>query len=458
MVPTQFKPLIGTCNFHWSPIEKVSNIKLVRTYIASGWIWTPHGLYIQPMKQAQDQFLGLDDYFFAMKAKGVQVLACINQSPVWLNGFPHWDSSNDYPPIKPGANRLDPASYADYASFWWQITARYGRKKWSADKLRLDPALERWTNDGTQQPKSGLDYLKYVEIGNEWDKWWKLGSPESGQYMTPEELATMLHVVYRAVKDADPSMQVVMPGLTNFNLPYLQKMFEYIDQNGWEWPMDVINVHHYSSLGNLPGVHPPTWKINEACAPEEDKDFESIKGVVQFAKSLKKPVWVTECGYDTTPNSPNAPHSVPWVINEVLQGQWLLRTILLYRSLGVDRVYGFNFNDEPSAENGGQFVSSGLVRNKAHNYQPKVSYYIIVAALQTLHGLNFSKRLNIDGVAALQFGTLSKGVIAYWSPTATGKSFQAKVAGKLVTVNESVQYMATSLNVVAPSKQLPNKS
>lgn len=458
MVPIQFKPLIGTCNFHWSPIDKVSNIKLVRTYIASGWIWTPEGLYIQPMKQAQDQFLGLDDYFFAMKAKGVQVLACINQSPVWLNGFPHWDTSNDYPPISKGANRLDPSSYSDYASFWWQITARYGRKKWPVDKLRVDPAPPRWNGDGVQVPKSGLDYLRYIEIGNEWDKWWKLNSPESGQYMTPEELATMLHVVYSAVKDADPTMKVVMPGLTNFNLPYLQKMFEYIDHNGWEWPMDVINVHHYSNLGNQLGVHPPTWYLNSACSPEEDKDFDSIKGVVKFAKSMKKPVWVTECGYDTTIGSPNAPHSVPGLTSDVIQGQWLLRTILLYASLGVDRVYGFNFNDEPSAENGGQFVSSGLVRNKARNYEPKVSYHMITKAVQVLHGMNFVKRIPIDGVIALQFSSKDRSTIAYWSPTTTGKAFTAKILDETVPVYETVQYMSAPLYIAAPSKRLPNKS
>lgn len=445
-------PFIGTNAFHWNPTDKVSKIRLVRAYIAAGWIWTPAGLYVQPMKQAQKQYLGLDDYFAAMQAAGVEVLACVNQTPNWLNGYTHWDTSNDWPPVPPGANREDPASYEQYAEFWFQFCARYGRKKHPDSVLRVDPAPPRWTGDGVQVKKSGLGLVKMVEIGNEWLKWWKMWSEtEKGQMVTAREQAAMLVAVRRAIRRADPSMKVLHGATTNYEMPFLQELVSHCEALGEPNPFDAFSIHHYSSLGNRLGVHPPNWPVNQACAPEEDPDFPSIAAIVAFAKVLRKPVYVTEAGFDTMPDSPNTPHVVAGQDRRRSQADWNLRTILEYVRLGVKRVYLFNFSDDHNPV--GQFNSCGLVLGEPAGYSPKQSYFTITEAAARLHGYRYWRTFDVEGARAMVFQNLTgAAVVAYWLPSATGARKWVQMFGRLTEATETVRFMDL------PKAQAPGKA
>ena len=377
---------IGTNALPWQPLEKLTMFSSVRCYIASGWIWRPNGLFVQPMYQAEtSETHGLDEYFERAKRLGIDILPCINQTPEWYRPEGNGTGSNDFPPIKKGMNRKDPNSYRDYAEFWYQFCARYGSTKHPDSDLRIDET-PRWPGDIKNVKKSGLGLIKAVEIGNEWARWWDKGTDKNDAYMYPEEFAAMMTAVYKACKRADPNMVVVMGGTTNFELPYIRAMADAFRALGVPFQSDKINVHHYSSKYNVLGVHPPTWKNSSACLPSEDKDFPSINGVVQYANSIGLKVWVTEFGADTKP--PSWMHvQIPGMSDEDAQARLLVDTYKAYLSAGVERCYSFMACDEPG-NNGGLWQTCGMLRNKESGYTEKPSYYAVKQLIQQMSAKN----------------------------------------------------------------------
>lgn len=378
--------MAGTNDFHWVPLDKVAMFKTVRLYVAAGWIWRPGGLFVQPLFQAETANVhGLDDYFAAAKAQGLDVVPCINQVPDWYNGQPGDGSgSNNYPPVKLGKDRTAASSYQDYADFWFQFVARYGSTKHPDSALRVD-TTPSYPNQPTNIKKSGLGLIKTVEIGNEWDRWWDVGTQK---YVTPEEHAAMLWACYAACKKADPNIQVVMGGLTGFDLKYLQAMKAYFDLNKIKFQSDKINAHHYGNVRNEYGVWPPTWVNDGGCGPDQDKDFTMIDKIIAFANSINLKVWVTEFGVDS--KGPSWMHCVGknGRTDEQEQGKILVDTFKAYQKAGVERAYMFTAVDEPGAPNGGLWQTCGLMTNQADGFKPKPSYAAVQNYLKTLSTLH----------------------------------------------------------------------
>ena len=364
---------IGINTMPWVPLEKLTMFSTVRLYVASGWIWRPGGLFVQPMYQAETEYAhGIDDYLYRAKALGIDVLPCVNQSPDWYNGYSQGIGSNDYPPIKPGADRTDPKSYADYAEFWYQFVCRYGSKVHPDADLRVD-VTPRWNNDIRNVKKSGLNLIKAVEIGNEMDRWWDVGTPK---YMNATEHAAMLIAVIDAIKRADPNMKIVMAGLTGLDLKYLKDMDAEFKRRGKQWP-DVINCHYYTHEGNKYSVWPPKWWNSGATFPENDKGFPYISEVIKFCESINRPLWITEFGCDSKPPSwMHIDGSKYGMTDEQAQGRLLVETYKAYFTAGVERCYSFMAADEPGS-NGGLWQTSGILRNKSNNWQEKPAWYAV---------------------------------------------------------------------------------
>ena len=114
------------------------------------------------------------------------------------------------------------------------------------------------------QPLAGMGLIKYIECGNERDRWW--GPDETHQ--TAEEYAANLSAFYdgnmgklgkdAGVKTADPNMVVVMGGLASASTDYVQKMIDWCKKNrGYKKDgsvnlcFDVINYHLYSNNGDV---------------------------------------------------------------------------------------------------------------------------------------------------------------------------------------------------------------
>lgn len=375
---TGFK--VGVNGFPWFPHRLLDSIgmKWVRCYMASGWAWRPGGLFIQPLFQAEtEEAHGMDDYLTKAKSLGINVLLTCHQTPEWFRNTGRGDGNNDFAPIEKGLPRDNPASYAEYASFLFQVAARYGRVKHADSALRVD-TTPRWSGDIPNVKKSGLGLLTHLECWNEPDKFWVKGTEA---YFEPEEAAAMMSACYDGhegklgvgvgIKAADPSMQVVMPALTDYDLPYIAKMEAWFAANRTDkaWPCDLFSIHHYSNRGNKKGQHPAQWVESGACLPKDDANFGTIADIVAFAATINKKVWVSEFGADR--NAPSMMHSKGVGKTDAqFQAEIIIKSIEAYKAAGVDAVFVFNGCDENSGADGGQFESCGLFTSQADGYKP----------------------------------------------------------------------------------------
>ena len=379
---TGFK--VGVNYFPWTPMSLLKSIGMqcARVYCSSGWIWRPGGIAVQPMYRAETQEAhGLDEMLTKAKSNGVNVLLCIHQTAEFFRPTGRDDGANDFAPVKAGANRSDPASYRDYAALMFQLAARYGRVKHPDSALRVD-TTPRWSGDILNEKKSGLDLLQVVEPWNEPDKFWLKGTDA---YFLPEETAAMMSACYDGhegalgagvgIIAADPSMQVVMPALTDFDKVYFDAMGAWFAENRKDkkWPCSILSLHHYSNWGNKKDQIPAQWVDNGACLPKDDNNFDTIKEFMSRAKALGKPLIVSEFGADTKQPSmmfakPNGART-----SEGVQADIIIETIKAYKEVGVDAVYIFTGPDDYGSADGGQFETCGLWTNETTGYKPKVS-------------------------------------------------------------------------------------
>jgi len=403
---------VGVNSFPWFPLRLLQSIGMPfhRCYLSSGWIWQPGGLAVQPMHQAETaETHGIDEMLTRAKSMGIETLLCIHQTPEWFRNTGRQDGNNDLAPVKGGANRTDPASYADYARFLFQVAARYGAVAHSDSTLKVD-TTPRWSGDVLNEKKTGLSLLKYMEPWNEPDKWWKKGTAEKDAYFEPEEAAALLSACYdghegklgehAGIKVADPAMCVVMPGITDFDVEYMQRMGAWFTANRKDkaWPCDVINVHHYSNLGNKSGQLPAQWVASGACLPKDDKGFGMLQGVIGIAKKHALPVWVTEFGADKKAPSMMHAKAAPGSTDEQFQAEIIIASIKAYEEAGVDACFIFNAPDENSGADGGQFETCGIFTSEASGYKPTMAatalagYFKQKTALAGLFKASASKR------------------------------------------------------------------
>lgn len=426
--PTGAGAAINVCGFHWVPMDRLSPFSATRLYISSEWIWRPDGLFVEPIYQAQTADVnGLDTYLIRAKQQGLRVLPCIHQTPKWMVGDADYaDGGADQNPARPkNADKTVPSSYAAIAEMYRQFVMRYGSRKHKDGDLHVDKT-PRWKGDVPNEKKSGLNLITHIEVWNEPDKWWKIGTDESEAYMPPREYAAMLSACYDAIKAADPSVLVVMGGLTGADMPYLTEMHRWFEQQGMNFKADVINIHHYSNTANDATGWPPSWSEAGAICPEKDKAFEKIANVVAFAKGIGRPVWVTEFGYDTRPPSPMYASPVGGFTSEQLQAQWLARSYLEYMRKGVDNCFLFNIVDERGAPYGGLYQNSGILYGEGSDktYSPKPAHGVLAQLAAELSGGWLAKDLSKPSYRMLQFNFPDgRQKVVYWSPTMEGKTF-----------------------------------
>jgi len=413
-VRTSMDQLIGTNAFIDDPIDKLAvPVGFVREY--HNWSWdteAPDGkVRFQPSGAAGGKSWFFDDFYAKLKAHQVMVCPAIqNSSPAYFKGEP------DYKPVADGADPEDPASYIIHASHLFQYAARYGSTK-VADSMVVLAA---------DQPRTtGENSLHYFEDWNEPDKTWK---GREGRF-NPFDLAAMCSADYdgdqgrlgksAGIKNADPNAKLVMGGLADMSITYLNAMKFWADthRNG-DFPADVINVHHYSNDGT-----PEKPFRNTGISPEEDHLKEKLAEIVQWRNKNvpKAEVWLTEFGYDTNPKSPfHAPAIGPYSGEEV-QANWLVRSYLALAAAGVDRAAQFMFRDTKS-DGGGVFETCGMVTEKGQ-WKPKPSYYYIATLKNRLTGMSFAGEIDTGRKDVLAYRFERPGgrsAVAVWRPTSDG--------------------------------------
>ena len=357
-----------------------------------------------------------DAIYERCKAEGIEVLACLKTIPDWMvNTYPQDQRDSENVPLRYGKDFTDPNSYLEQAKVGFQYMARYGSNP------NVDPALlsvnstPRWTGDTPNSIKIGLGLIKYIECDNERDKWWK----GRKAYQTAREYAANLSAFYDGhkntmgagvgVKNADPNVKVVIGGLASASAgsDYVKGMIDWCKQYRGYKPdgsvnlcWDVINYHMYadntsSSQSGIStrGAAPEVTPINKIAA-----DFRKTAHL----QSYDMPVWITEAGYDVNQGSPL--RAIPIGAKSALetQGDWILRTALLYARQGIEKLFFYQLYDDNGT--GGMFGTSGLANGDNTTRRPAADFLYQTKKLfgdysykETLNSDPFVDRYEKDG-------------------------------------------------------------
>jgi endoglucanase len=348
-----------------------------------------------------------DAMYERLKQEGIEVLACVKTVPSWmLASYPSSVRDAENVPVRYGKDFAQPTSYIEQAKMAFQFAARYGNNP-NVDRslVRVDTSPPRWTNDPVNQVKIGLNLIKYIECDNERDKWWK----GRAGYQTALEYAANLSAFYDGnmntmgpgvgVKNADPTMQVVMGGLASPNPDYVKGMVEWCRQyRGYKadgsvnlcW--DVINYHHYSNdAGTSQGGNP-----TRGAAPEVSDAGRAAKAFIVMAHEYAHdmPVWITEAGFDLNQGSVLKAIAVGSRTVQETQADWILRTALAYTRWGVERVFSYQlYDDNPNSTT--QFSSMGLVNS---DMTPRLAAQYLRQTNQLLGTYSYQQTLNADPI------------------------------------------------------------
>ncbi|MFD2570933.1 T9SS type A sorting domain-containing protein [Spirosoma soli] len=343
-----------------------------------------------------------DGMYERLQKEGIEVLACLQTLPKWMeNTYPADGRDYSNIPARYGSDLSLPSSYIEHARVGFQYMARYGFNK------NIDPSLVKVspivTSAGVNVLKIGLGLIRYIECNNEPDKFWK----GRNGYQSAREYAANLSAFYDGhkntmgpgvgVKNADPSVTVVIGGMSASTTDYVRAMIDWCKEFRGYRPdgsinlcWDVINQHLYAndakssqSGGATRGAAPELAGVGEQAA-------EFVKLARQYAGGM--PVWITEAGYDVNQGSPF--HAIPIGEKSVLETQadWTLRTSLLYSRIGIDRVFFFQAYDD-NLLNPTQFSSMGLL-NANKSRKPAADY--LYQAKNLLGDYQYKETLNKD--------------------------------------------------------------
>lgn len=442
--------IIGINVFIDDPIDKLKVASFVREY--HNWRWDasdikyPNNVYAWNPSNAGG---GWDfDYFYStLFQQGIEVIPCLKGNANWIPGKP------EDKPILFGKSSTDPSAYIAHADYLYQYVARYGSKNIDLGKLKLKE---------NQQPKSGLNFLHYIENWNEQNKTWE---GVSG-YFTPYEYAAMVSADYDAhqnsikgnvgIKKADPNFKMVMAGLAGLDLDYIKSMKFWIDYNrNGEIPFDVINLHYYSRKEEEKKI--------VGISPEEDSVRIKLEKIVAYRDKYMpdKEIWITEFGYDTHSASPQRAPKIKDMGSEEVQAQWLVRSYLEIAAAGIDRAAMYMLRDvDPQSAT--KYATSGLTSDKKNGWKPKPSWYYIYTLKNVLKDMQFVERANTKGINIYKFEHINDSRIAFvvWSPTSEArviKNFELKIKNKSRIIKATkIMFKDGNINGVSNNLEVNN--
>ena len=334
-----------------------------------------------------------------------------------------WDLGKDsaeLPAFPFAKNRVD----------WNQVYGLWRTNGWNIDACLMFESLKQvdWKNIEADTRAYGKAFAQEfgpsgrralvdsVEIGNEPGKW------------SDADYTRMLKAMAEGIRAGDPKLKIATCNLTTGKSGDYEKSVECVVK----FPdlVDVLNIHTYAQLEG--------WLTWRRSFPEDLKLPHYLKDVNALcrwrdAHAPGKPVWITEFGYDssTKPAEPTGDFA-KWIgVNDTQQAQWIVRSLLVFSAMPVERAYIYFFNDEdkPSLH-----ASAGITRH----FQPKPSYHTL-AHLQRVLGpyrfhcivTNQPSHLRVQ-----EYRNDSKRIVwVAWSPTGDGRNFTAtlgNIPGKLV--------------------------
>lgn len=337
-----------------------------------------------------------------------------------------WDVMSDYKTTDTAmypeySDHTNPMAWRFASQFAFAVSARYGRATGHDESLLC--------LSETNTPKQGLNLLKYIQWGNEPNKEWE----GTEGYHSPQEYAAMMSAIYDGhkgtlgsgfgVKNADPTMKVVVPGLTGQNLAYIERAIHWWNtyRGVGDYPFDVFNLHYYhnttggqSSSVDRKGLSPDG--INPVKIISEGGTYYDVMKYITDWRDKHLPnieFWVGETGYDEHPNSPQSPEEQVGRALGLLKADFLMRTMLHMCAANVDGFTQYMYRNDTSLEeviSAGYtsiYITSGYVdnltnaepalpSNDINRYPPLSSYYYIISLMSLLKGMKFSHIIRIS--------------------------------------------------------------
>jgi len=107
---------------------------------------------------------------------------------------------------------------------------------------------------------------------------------------------------------------------------------------------DVLNVHSYAQLEGW-----PTWRRSYPEDPKLPHYLQDVTAVCQWrdTHAPDKPVWSRNLVMTAAQNHRSDRDFAKWIgVNDTQQAQWLVRSLLVFSAMPIERAYIFFFNDE----------------------------------------------------------------------------------------------------------------
>ena len=411
-----------------------------------------------------------DTIYQRLNEAGIDVLACIKTLPKWMiDTWPVTQKEWDNNPVRCGLNYNEPDSYKEMAKVAFQFAARYGSNNNVDTALVNVYSTPQWTGNIVNVRKIGLGLVHFMECDNERDKWWK---GRKG-YLTGREYAANLSAFYDGhkgtmgqgigVKNADPSMVVVMGGTASTNTDYVRGMIDWCKEfRGYKpdgsvdlcW--DVINFHFYcNDKGNS-----QSGNSTRGAAPEGSGVEQIIHNYLTVAHESASdiPVWITEAGYDVNPQSPLKAISIDNKTALQTQADWILRSALVYSREGLKKAFFYQAYDADTAALL-KFSSSGLIHR---NTTRKPAADFLFQTNKLFGDYTYSRTLNAIPIVDLYTKGNDK-MYAVWMPTedggkqpitlnlgkSTNASIFTPVGGKSDMMQQTLPVINGQLNIIA---------
>ena len=313
---------------------------------------------------------------------------------------------------------------------WSNVYGAWREKGWLIDVCLMFESIKRtnWNNIETDTkayarafarefgPSGNRKLVNSIEIGNEPGKW------------SDEDYTAVFRSMAEGIRQGDPKLKIVTCNVTTGKSGDYEKSVNCVERTVDLF--DVLNVHSYAQLTGW-----PTWRRSFPEDPKLKRYLPDIKALCAWRDqhAPTKAIWITEFGYDSSTKKPQGNgDTAKWIgVTDEQQAQWLVRSLLVFSSMPVERAYIYFFNDQdkPSLH-----ASAGITRN----FQPKPSFHALAHLQRLLGNSRFDTIVtNAPGrIRVQQYREDANKIIwVVWSPTGEGKNFTAVLPnspGKLV--------------------------
>lgn len=294
---------------------------------------------------------------------------------------------------------------------WQRIEPSPGHHDWTYYDALLDCAgrngicvyaiVGYWASWSKSYTPEGIDQYvaftrqlvkRYKDRIHQWEIW---NEPNIFFWQGPKEMyAELLKKSYAAIKEEDPTAQVLGISTAGVDVKFIDKM----QQLGA--PFDVLTIHPYRS------------KFDDSGFIEE---LKKVSDQVRLPDGTRRPIWLTEIGWAT-----HVPHHVlrqdfePFT--QRTQAELISRVYLCSIVSGIEpRTFWYDFRNDGTDP----FYFEHNMGVMQQDGSPKPAYVAYATLSRVLEGLKFAGPVEVPpGNFGFRFtsGEGSRQVIALWNP------------------------------------------